>query len=57
MTLLERAVAHIEQDASDEQMEIGRYAERRIDGMTNFRFLQLLSEVLETAETPVEGAV
>lgn len=50
MTLLERVVEYEESGASQEQMEIGGYAERRINGMTNFELLSLLSEVLEENE-------
>ncbi|MNN64287.1 hypothetical protein D3C81_1797220 [compost metagenome] len=50
MTLLERVIQHLEAEASQEQMDIGRYAERRIEGMLNFELLELISQMLETQE-------
>jgi hypothetical protein len=50
VTLLERVVQHLESEASEEQKAIGRYAERRIEGMLNFELLELISQMLETQE-------
>ena len=50
MTLLERVVQHLEAEASEEQKAIGRYAERRIEGMLNFELLELISKMLEPQE-------
>lgn len=50
MTLIERIVQHLEAEASEEQKAIGRYAERRIEGMLNFELLELISQMLETPE-------
>ncbi|MNS70355.1 hypothetical protein D3C86_1858290 [compost metagenome] len=55
MTLLELVVNYENSGASQEQMQIGGYAERRINGMTNYEFLELLSEVLEAEEAELKG--
>lgn len=47
MTLLERVVERLEAEASQEQMDIGRYAQRRIEGMLSFELLELISAALE----------
>lgn len=47
MTPLEEIVQHVEEGASQEQIETGDYAKRYIDALTNFELLQLLSEVSE----------
>ena len=50
MTLLEHIVQRLETEASQEQMEIGRYAERRVYALTNFELLELISEALEAKQ-------
>lgn len=48
MTALEKIVQHVEEGASQEQIETGDYAKRYINALTNFELLELLSKVSET---------
>ena len=41
---------HVEEGASQEQIQIGNYAERYINALTNYELLKLLSDVSEAKE-------
>jgi hypothetical protein len=53
MTLLEKVTETLEAEASQEQMDIGRYAERRVAAMTNYELLELISQALEAKQGEV----
>lgn len=55
MTLLELIKAYVEEGASEEQIATGDYAQRQIDSLTNFKFLELMSEAIEAEETTSQG--
>ena len=50
MTALEEIVQHVEEGASQEQIQTGDYAERYINALTNYELLKLLSDISEAKE-------